>query len=460
MTAAFLLLCLLNYEYPSYHISVDHDSESIQVLNVNLKDDTNHSNISGSFALALDYYEQLTCATRNLLQLCNIAQNLNARVVTPFLLRSMLHGIPDFNSAKRHYYPLSTVYDIPKLSETFHTMTGTYLVKFNQFIQHAPRDVVLIDTLDSHEANTKYKIYNHSGLELFNCPNHLSPDQINTAQNVENNLKKHTVVGKVNSFVIKKFICLPRTTHDITTDQIKQFIGIEPHTIVFNQWRGCAYHSCDVKAPRNVANSVRHRVLYTSVISQVSLSFKDIILTHNSAIVSSAKAFLNKMSLPSPFISVHIRIEKLAILSRKINGLTQCCMKVLDTLVKSFRQKYGTNHFVTITDIGKYGTIGCTDRACVQHVKIVETALTSMNLTQYKFDPQLTHTSNNPSFVSLVELHVLAMGDRLVVVGHGSFKNQVITQFLTTNGRNKVYQICTENGNILNEFGHLDKKCS
>ncbi|XP_065910451.1 uncharacterized protein [Dysidea avara] len=455
VTIAFLLLCLLNYEYPSSHISVDDDSENIQALN--LKDDTHHSNTSGSFVLALEYYEQLTCATRNLLQLCNIAQNLKARVVTPFLLRSLLNGIPDFNSTRRHYYPLNTVYDVPKLNETFHTITGTHLVTFNQFIQHAPRDVVLVDTLYSYEAKTEYKTFNDSGFELFNCPNHLSPDQIDTARNAENNLQKHTVV---NHFVVKKFICLPRTTHDITTDQIKQFIGIKPHTIVFNQWRGCAYHSCEVKAPRNVVNSARHRILYHSVTSQRSLTYKDISLPYNNAVVSSAKAFLDKISLAFPFVSVHVRIEKLAIVNRKINGLTKCCMNLLDNLVKSFRQKYNTNHFMTITDIGKYGTIGCTDRTCIQHVKVVESALTSMNLTQYKFDPELTHASDNPSFVSLVEMHTLAMGDRLVVVGHGSFKYQLITQFLITNAHKKVYYICTEKGNILNEFGHLDKKCS
>ena len=455
VTAAVLMLCLLNYEYPSSHISDDRDSEgTIRVSNLNLKDDTRHSSTLESFILALDYYEQLTCATHNLFLLCNVAQNLNAQLVTPFLLRSLLHGIPDFTKTWRHYYPLSTVYDVNKLSEAFHSVTGTHLVAFDQFIQHAPRDVVLIDTLYSHEAQIGYKVYNDSGFELFNCPNHLSPDQIGSAQSVKTNLKKHTTISKVDNFVVKKFICI---TTDITTDQIKQFIGTKAHTIVFNQWRGCAYHSCDVKAPRRIASNARHKILYHPFTSQ---GYQDITLPYNNTVVSSTKVFLNKISFSSPFVSVHIRIEKLAIISRKIKGLTNCCMNLLDNLVKSLRQKYSFKHFMTITDVGKYGTIGCTDRACTQHVNMVQAALTHMGLTQYKFDPAMTKSSDNPSFVSLVELHALAMGERLIVVGQGSFKNQVISKFLTKNTRNKVYHICTEKGNILNEFSNLDKKCS
>ncbi|XP_065911535.1 uncharacterized protein [Dysidea avara] len=716
VAVVFLLLCLLNYEYPSSHISVGDDSENIQVVNLNLKDDTHHSNTSGSFVLALDYYERLTCATQNLLQLCSVAQNLNARVVMPFLLRSLLNGIPDFNSTRRHYYPLSTIYDVPKLNETFHSMTGTHLVTFDQFIQHAPRDIILVDTLYSYEAKTEYKTFNDSGFELFNCPNHLSPDQIDTAQNVGNNLKKHTVVGKVNHFVVKKFICLPRTTHDITTDQIKQFIGIKPHTIVFNQWRGCAYHSCDVKAPRNIVSNARHKILYYSINnnsqftiynkkSQANVSitdyvnhcsapnhlqskvndtkessfllalnyfeqltcatrnflsfgyvaqnlgakvvipylvhsrlysipdllpsreipglfyplntvydinklnetfyslskaylvyFKDFILhaprdivlidiihktlaprefgliykdlkkvllytsvnktafncnhlvstwnqplfhgielmlrisaryfdadvttdeikqligpkpqtiiftqwrncayhsceinaprtignpvrnrilhhkpvqslapqsinhtplPFNNTIKSAAIKYLQSIKIFSPYISLHIRIEKLSRINEKISGHTDCCFGLLDGLLASLKEKY-FNQTLMITDISEYGSDACYDKVCAPHAKKVKKMLKQRQLVQYSFDPKVVGSSDSPAFASLAEMHMLAMGDRLIVMGYGSFKTQIITQFLYSHPRNHLYHICTESGNILNEFGNLDVDC-
>ena len=78
-----------------------------------------------------------------------------------------------------------------------------------------------------------------------------------------------------------------------------------------------------------------------------------------------------------------------------------------------------------------------------------------MGLTPFSFVPDLVYTVAKPVFASLVEMHMLAMGDRLIVVGKGSFKHQIVTHFLGSNPDDKVYHICTEEGTGRNaHVGH------
>ena len=80
-------------------------------------------NNCGSFVLALNYYEQLTCGTRNLFMLFQVVQNFDAKVVIPFLWTSSLRGIPNDliydPTTSTNYYPFSTVYNMHKLNISF-----------------------------------------------------------------------------------------------------------------------------------------------------------------------------------------------------------------------------------------------------------------------------------------------------------------------------------------------------
>ena len=427
---------------------------------------------TNSFFIALSYFEQLTCATRNLFSAGNVAQNFEAKVVVPFLLHSRLYGIPDLIPVKEipdKYFDLSTIYDIEKLNNTFNKITGTYLAKFEEFIYHAPREITVLDFpfvaedyTDQHlgliyrDAAYIYNLMNATGIKAFECLHILNQDQL-MIRDVELMLRRITRRLGVGEFVIKEYICIMPSL-DMTTDEMKQLIGEEPRTILLSEWRGCAYRSCDIQAPRNAVSPTRYRILYHSTGPRSYT--KDLLLPFNDSIESTAVDHLRRIKISNPYVSLHIRIEKLQRLNQVINNHTYCCLGLLERLMKSLKDRQFVQTLM-ISDIGEYGTDSCSDIKCIQYTRKVQSMLTSMGLVQTNYNPKLTGGGSNesPAFVSLVELNMLAMGDWLVVVGAGSFKYQIITQFLQSNPVNKVYHICTEQGNVLNEFSSLDRKC-
>ena len=424
-----------------------------------------------SYFLSLSYFEQLSCATRNLLSAGNIAQNLGAKVVLPFLLRSRLYGIPDLLPDKEVpdiFYPLSTVYDIAQLNMTFHLLSNAYLVDFESFLFNAPREIVIVDfihrriapkelSLNPKSISILYQYFMYSRSHIFDCTQLVFDQTQELIEKIKVMLRISTRRLGVKEFIIQKYICVDLSS-DITTDQLKELIGPKPRTILFTQWRGCAYYSCDIKSRRNITSPFRNRILYHSNHSKSIPHVKDVILPLSTTIKETAKQYLQKINLSYPFISVHIRIEKLSRVNNRINGHTVCCLSILDSLLKLLKSKY-FDRTLLITDIGEYGSDACYDKVCLPHSRKVKGMLKTMGLRQLSFNPETFSSSKNPGFASLVEMHMLAMGDRLVVIGYGSFKHQIIANFLNFHPTNKLYHICTENGNVLNEFGKLDRDC-
>jgi len=422
---------------------------------------------SGNFLVVLNYYEQLTCATRNLLMAGYVAQNLDAKLVIPFLLHSRLYGIPELITVHEipgEFLPLETIFDIDKLNETMHTNSGSYLVNFENFIRFAPREIAIVDqirgfaigrdlTLDNQYLRAIYKMMNRTKTKAFDCTSHVPEDHW-FIKRTHLMLRRYTRLFGAEEFKISEYICIS-TTVDISTTEIKYVIGSEPRTVVFTQYRGCAYRDCNERSPRIIGKSTRNRILYHS---NFKTALPKIGSLYNSTIQQTALQYLKILQISSPFISLHIRIEKLQRVNRVFNKKTECCLHLLKSLILVFREQY-VDRIVMITDMGEYGSDSCTDFNCTKYIRKFQQSLTSMGLVSYNFIPEVTSSIRNSAFASLVEMHMLAMGDRLIVMGAGSFKYGAITHFLTSNPSTKVYHICTDQGNILNEFSHLEGDC-
>jgi len=424
---------------------------------------------SGNFLVVLNYYEQLTCATRNLLMIGYVAQNLGAKLVIPFLLRSRFYGIPELiadSEISGEFLPLDTVFDLERLNETMHSQSGTYLVKFENFIHYAPREIVIVDqirgyaidgelTLDNQKLTAIYNFMNRTSTKGFDCTNNVPGDHW-FIKRVHLMLRRYTRLLEAEEFKISEYICISATV-DISTTEIKYLIGTEPRTILFTQYRGCAYRSCNELSPKVSGNSYRNRIIYHSN----NLKFVPPLIgsLFNSTIKQTALQYLKILLIGRPFISIHIRIEKLQRVNRVFNKQTECCLHLLKSLILVFREQYA-DRIMMITDMSEYGSDSCTNFDCIKYIRKFKQSLTNMGLIPYNFNPEVTGNSRSSAFASLVEMHMLSMGDRLVVMGAGSFKYGIIAEFLNSNPSNKVYHICTDRGNVLNEFSHLGKDCS
>ena len=314
--------------------------------------------------------------------LFKVAQNFNAKVIIPFLWDSLFDSIPNDMvydpTANTHYYLLDTVYNMHKLNETFHSLSGAYFATFKELIETGPRGIVVIDTQWSSSEVTNDITYTiDTGVKVFNCKGHV----------ITSKLTKFTNYFNIEEFIVKVYICLSPSA-DTTTDEIKKFIGPDPHTVIFTQWRGCAYHSCDIKAPRSFSNHFRHRILYHSMNENHKLRFVNLQLSYADTIKMNARKFLENIKV-STYISVHIRTEKLAQTNAKVKGYTDCCLSLLGGLLKLLKHKYSNiNDTITVTDIGEYGSTTCHDKACLKHARRVYSVVTSMGLKLVSYRKQ------------------------------------------------------------------------
>lgn len=59
------------------------------------------------FIMGLNYWEQFTMATANLLSLVCLGNSWNATIVQPFTFNSRLYGLPNFKPGKWRYTPVT-----------------------------------------------------------------------------------------------------------------------------------------------------------------------------------------------------------------------------------------------------------------------------------------------------------------------------------------------------------------
>jgi len=476
MLVIFVLLCFPIASTPTDKMLFERDdiSDLVALPAENVQASTAKTNYkaSGNFLLVLNYYEQISCATRNLLLMGHVAQNLAAKLVAPFLLRSRFYGVPDLIPSTEipgEFLPLETVFDLGKLNETLNSYSGSYLVDFENFIHYAPREIVIVDQLRGYFTEREFKldelqltrIYNmmkQTKIKAFDCANFVKWNH-SFFNKTHLMLRRHARLFGKEEFRIIEYICI-LADEDVTTSDIKFLIGTEPRTIVFTEYRGCTYNTCNTLSPaRTIGVTQRNRILYHSNNLKSIPPTKLIISLYNAAIKQTALQFLQRMQIGDPFVSLHIRIEKLQRIDQVFNKHTKCCLNILQKLLSELRKQY-VDRVLMITDMSEFGSDSCADLNCLKYVRKFRESLSRMGLVQRSFDPLVTNSSKSSAFASLVEMHILAMGDHLIVMGAGSFKYQVITQFSKSSPSNKVYHVCTDQGNVLNEFSHMVEDCS
>ena len=106
------------------------------------------------YALGWDFYEAQTCAARNLLGLQHWATSLDFGVVEPFVRGSFFRG-GQFNNDKA--LRLSDYFDIDVWNHKVRTTIpyGTPLVKWEDFIRNAARQLIVVHTTISSREGTK-----------------------------------------------------------------------------------------------------------------------------------------------------------------------------------------------------------------------------------------------------------------------------------------------------------------
>ena len=421
-----------------------------------------------SYLLALYYFEQMSNALKNLLKLGPVAMNLDIRIVEPFVVHSRLYGVPGLlpeKEASGNFYSLGTLFNLDSINQSLYSYSKASLVAFDDFILHAPRDIVMVYFMHQETARPRtFRLAHHylhilgiverSPITIVDCTGEILHEE-QLYSGLLRALLNVTAQFGVHSFKISKFLCVAGEK-DTLAAKLKEYIGPGRKTVIFPEWRGCGYRSCNIEMNHKYMSHSRPKLMYTmhgEKDSPLNLS-----LSHSKLVIQSADSYLKYLGMGKTFLAVYVRVEKLI----KRNGelyidtnFQECCIAALRKTLDIVKQTYNLAKVLFITDMGKYGSDSCQDIKCkTESGKVLSHIESVINTKMLDYDPKNTPAKvDNAGFVAMVEMEMLAKASRLITVGSGLFKEKVTQLFGSKPNAPEVYALCKEKDvNVLNEL--------
>lgn len=427
-----------------------------------------------SYLLALGYSEQLSAATHTMFQLGTLAADWNATLVEPIVVKSHLLGLrgmlpPMFASTSdRETIRLSEIYNIALVNEVFQSLISPELsmVPSDAFLLHAPREVTLLHFIDRNHISVREfafsmpetvsieNTFNETNLSVLDCSSIVSGKIL--MHRLENHLNVMRRSLKVQwshrgDFSVKRLLCLDQRLV-YRSHVLLQNISL-PGTVIFTNWHGCAmrncsmYHHGNLQLFRKPNNCTTFRPI---VLARKGLVFTSVYRLHHSSVQKVARDYLSVSGMRQPFVAIHIRIERLLLdevkMKWKRNSYIKHCLESLKDILDKLKERHDLQRRLLITDMGRYGTDSCqnVDYCSKNRIQRIFLILEErLGLTVNSYDPKVLNGTENSGYVSLVEMSMLAQGEKLVLVGHGGFEKNLQNKFLSLNHKMEdVYRLC------------------
>ena len=412
------------------------------------------------FVLALNYWEQLTMATCNFAHLLCLAGRWKAEAVLPFTFNSRLYGLPNFKpddniNASRLGQSLDTVYDIDKLGEVFARHGLPQPVRFQQFIEEAAREVVLLHFLFEKEAHElpvllggqreRISTAFQSSI-IIDCADILQ----RYSKLVSSALSDLTYSLNLPRFTITQYYCV-NSSEMTSPGQLASRIGFgdeDDVTVIVVNWRGTS----DKKTVFNSATGTHSNKRITmSGMCNISLAGHDY-FQHSSVVKETAQRFIRDLGLTEQFIAVHFRSEKVAMRGERYPSAIPLCfhevVRIVKTLLKTKKHLLPSSSsfsVVYLLDTGPYSSDTC--RSCRGGREMRE-LLQGEGLAVTTFDPVEYSLPADSGLAAAVEASLLSAASYLVLCGGGGFQNQVALGFLAHRMKRELFQVCHTEGSL------------
>ena len=399
--------------------------------------------------MALSYWEQLTMATNSLCGLTNFARSWHSKAVIPFTVNAEFYGLPStvnfpsITGTPPIYYKGPTksmrmLYDIERFNSDL--LCNKYslppLASFKEFIFKANRQIILLH-INFHDVPPKslFKGKNYADCTDFK--------QIKTTgSKLIKALNKESDKYGLAPFELHSACCLNHMHIIKTPQEIADACGFANHdhlTIVFTVWRGYS----------NIPNKKFRLITEVSTLFDKPSPGKDSYPLSMGVINNSSaftKSLLHVCKSDSKLIVIHLRTAKLAMMGGGVETFRTCFNKtenLLKELKISICSQAGTcgnqachKYFV---DYGEFGShsyeVKLGQRASM-------TLLQNKHITTVSYDPRKFGGMKDQGYVALVEQLSMAQSDILILVGGGSFQEQIRRRFIQDGHGSKVYEVC------------------
>ena len=369
-------------------------------FNISRKDAAGNLQRAGrKIFIAFSYWEQLTAATNNCLDLTVIAAYGGRQVVLPFVKNSRLYGF----ARNKPFETLELYYNVSALNRTLRSRGHGTLISWKEF-----QDVCKgkLDVVVRFDYTKLRKTSRHNQATRPFIPCNASHTEIISA-----GIKVGRTIC-MNVFAVKS----DKTFENEVIERLP-CVGLD-------EWRGS-----------NTKISYRAQFQLSPNVTQ-RLHSDEAAIFFNSKLFHVAREFI-ATNLGPLFISVHIRTEKILRHGRHIKNMAtvEKCISSLIARVQSYNNVSTVPIPVFLaSDFADFGSSSLgvnTPREKSESLMNILAPLRSI-----VFNPS-TYNLTDRGTVAIVEMNILVSGKRLFVVGGGTFQWWIIKEFLHKNNINQ-----------------------
>lgn len=377
------------------------------------------------YLLTLKVYEQQTMATGNLMQLQCFASKLNVSVVQPFTKDSAL-TTPLDESQHQHMLRLEDVYNMEDWNQYAEREGYAPLVKWEEFIKYAPRDVVLVQM--KYPLLSQVKKFHSSGKAF---PHPLSESRLYQKGCSYKVAEKAMKALRRKDFRVIRRVCYNFLSGDDIPLQVYQhelWGGESPTnvTVIIDQWRGIGENQRFLIKENICPGSSRYREYAHS----------------SSKVVRDAQLYADKFLYRNGntnYLAVIARYEMTAI-TRKMtdkgdpNAVIPICIEETLKEISEFKSSSNLTEIFLSVDIGKYGSHSFVSHQYYGHQKDMESFVqrvydNRMDFTDWERSFETIAEKLDPGYIAKVQQAIVAQARCVLFVGGGSFQQHTLHMY-------------------------------
>lgn len=392
------------------------------------------SEAPSGYILAVNYYEQQTIGSRNLLQLQCMAKHLNLAVVKPVMKSSFLKTPLD-DEAQRTYLKFEDSFNLDEWVAYAEKAPYAPLVEWENFLTEAPRDVILVQ-------------FNHPSLSVIKSRKKVGPEtqraqkeryQTGCAEKWPSSSELAFI--ETEKFRIVRSVCFNFYHGDMVS--LKEF---DEHmfgghaganvTVIFDTWRGLGSSQ---------------RVLIEGVCASI-YPIQEYIRP-SQRLVRDAEAYIQTYLKGEPFVAIMGRLEmSLLTVHSKDFSVSSCLRNTVSELLKLKEAKHVHETFISI-DIGKYGTKKWRSKMDKDMIDSLEGFFrsvygSSMSVKDWETSFEKISSSTDAGYIALLQKVVVTRARCILFVGGGAFQRHALNLYrqLDTNRNNEclgIVKYCT-----------------
>ena len=376
------------------------------------------------YALGWNFWEQQTCAAKNLVGLQRWATSLDFVVVEPFVYQSFFKMSQfDYNSALR----LSDYFDIDVWNHKVVTtiLNGTPLAKWEDFIENAARQLIVVHIMIHSSKGTN--VYINDEMTKRGC---------SAAKGFT------TSTFKKFGFEVVRQVCFrfssrsPIPIYEFNKNILGPFKA-NNISIVFT----------------NVPGFDRDRINILE--DEYHQGFVDW-LKPSKRVINDAKRYVN-MFLDASYVAVSLRTGKMAtdlikpyhphnFKEATKSFIYQCIDKINQTILEIS----GKRHFMTI-DLGRFGDSA--GRSCMTPKTAKEIIKKLMHVTynntwnQTEWENTFIKATNGVSdggYIASIQKEIVTHASTVIIAGGGSFQHSMLLQYKSQTAQKRIVELCTQ----------------